>query len=110
MQGAIRVRDDSAKLARREFLASMSAGLAGLALGPRTHRSGFARKGECRSGGRLGTWTSTYTYKTVGDLEIKADVYRPADDVRHPVLMWIHGGALIRARASTSIEKSKSGF
>jgi acetyl esterase/lipase len=37
----------------------------------------------------------TYTYKTVGDLPIKADVYRlPGDDVR-PVIVWIHGGALI---------------
>lgn len=38
---------------------------------------------------------TTYTYKTVGDLPIKADVYRmPGDDVR-PVIVWIHGGALI---------------
>lgn len=37
----------------------------------------------------------TYTYKTVGELPIKADVYRlPGDDVR-PVIVWIHGGALI---------------
>lgn len=38
---------------------------------------------------------TTYTYKTVGDLPIKADVYRlPGDDVR-PVIVWIHGGGLI---------------
>jgi acetyl esterase/lipase len=37
----------------------------------------------------------TYTYKTVGELPIKADVYRlPGDEVR-PVIVWIHGGALI---------------
>jgi acetyl esterase/lipase len=37
----------------------------------------------------------TYTYKTVGELPIKADVYRlMGDDVR-PVVVWIHGGALI---------------
>jgi acetyl esterase/lipase len=37
----------------------------------------------------------THTYKTVGELPIKADVYRlPGDDIR-PVLVWIHGGALI---------------
>jgi acetyl esterase/lipase len=37
----------------------------------------------------------TETYKMVGDLEIKADVCRlPGDDVR-PVVVWIHGGALI---------------
>lgn len=37
----------------------------------------------------------THAYKTVGDLPIKADVYRlPGDDIR-PALVWIHGGALI---------------
>jgi len=37
----------------------------------------------------------TYTYKQVGDLEIKADVYRIDDDKIRPVVVWIHGGALI---------------
>ena len=38
---------------------------------------------------------ATYVYKRVGDCEIKADVYRtPGADVR-PVVIWIHGGALI---------------
>ena len=37
----------------------------------------------------------TYTYKVVGDCEIKADVYRPPDDKIRPVILWIHGGALI---------------
>src|SRR5437870_12860056 len=37
----------------------------------------------------------TYTYKTVGDLVIQADVYRPDDDVVRPAIFWIHGGALI---------------
>jgi Carboxylesterase family len=37
----------------------------------------------------------TYTYKTVGELPIKLDVYRlPGDDMRS-VIVWIHGGALI---------------
>lgn len=37
----------------------------------------------------------TWIYKTVGDLPIKADVYRrPGDDVR-PVIVWLHGGGLI---------------
>lgn len=39
--------------------------------------------------------TQTYTYKQVGDLEIKADVHRAADDTLRPVVVWIHGGALI---------------
>jgi acetyl esterase/lipase len=38
---------------------------------------------------------TTHVYKKVGALEIKADVYRPADDTARPVLVWIHGGALI---------------
>jgi acetyl esterase/lipase len=37
----------------------------------------------------------TFTYKTVGILEIKADVFGiPAEGAR-PVVVWIHGGALI---------------
>jgi acetyl esterase/lipase len=39
--------------------------------------------------------STTYTYKTVGNLPIKLDVYRPNDDIVRPVAMWIHGGALI---------------
>ncbi len=37
----------------------------------------------------------TFTYKVVDDVEIKADVYRADDDVARPVVVWIHGGALI---------------
>jgi acetyl esterase/lipase len=42
--------------------------------------------------------TTTYAYKRVGELEIRADVRRDAaaqGQGRRPVLMWIHGGALI---------------
>lgn len=38
---------------------------------------------------------TTYTYKTVNNLEIKADIYRPDDTVVRPVVISIHGGALI---------------
>jgi acetyl esterase/lipase len=38
---------------------------------------------------------STYTYKTIGDLRIHADVYQKPDDKIHPAVFWIHGGALI---------------
>ena len=38
---------------------------------------------------------STYTYKTIGDLRIRADVYRKPEAVGSPVILWIHGGALI---------------
>lgn len=37
----------------------------------------------------------TYTYKVVGDVNIEADVYHFADKKKRPVLVWIHGGALI---------------
>jgi acetyl esterase/lipase len=37
----------------------------------------------------------TYTYKTAGELNIQADVYRPDDAQSRPVLVWLHGGALM---------------
>ena len=37
----------------------------------------------------------TWVYKKVGELEIKADVYRAGDEKTRPVVVWIHGGALI---------------
>ncbi len=45
------------------------------------------------SGGNARMWT--YTYKKVGDLEIKANVYRADDKTIRPVIVWLHGGALI---------------
>ncbi len=38
---------------------------------------------------------TTFTFKKVGDLEVKADVIRADDEVIRPVVVWIHGGALI---------------
>ncbi len=38
---------------------------------------------------------TTYVYKKVGDVEVQADVYRPAGTEPRPVVVWIHGGALI---------------
>ena len=38
---------------------------------------------------------TTHTYKTVGPTKIQADVYRSASKEARPVLVWIHGGALI---------------
>ena len=37
----------------------------------------------------------TVTYKRVGGCAIQADVYRLPDSTRPPVVLWIHGGALI---------------
>lgn len=68
---------------RRAFLGGSVAGLlatAGCSKGPE-RRAEFRRE--------------TYTYKTVGDCAIKADVYRPSTRDPLPVAVWIHGGALI---------------
>jgi acetyl esterase/lipase len=37
----------------------------------------------------------TFNYKTVNGLAIRADVHRPDDTIARPVVMSIHGGALI---------------
>jgi acetyl esterase/lipase len=37
----------------------------------------------------------TYIYKTIDKVDIAADVHRAAGDKPQPVLVWIHGGALI---------------
>ncbi len=50
---------------------------------------GFVRAQEPK------TTVTTHTYKKVGDLEIKLDAHRPADEKIRPLAVWIHGGALI---------------
>jgi acetyl esterase/lipase len=40
----------------------------------------------------------TYTYKTAGNCEIQADVYRLSGDAMQPVILWFHGGALIMGK------------
>lgn len=40
-------------------------------------------------------YKTTYVYKTVGDLEIKADVLQVYDDVARPVVVWLHGEELV---------------
>ena len=37
----------------------------------------------------------THTFKTIDELPIQADVWRPAGEGVRPVILWIHGGALI---------------
>jgi len=68
---------------RREFLQTVSVGAVALSIG------GIVLAGKPK------TVKTTYIYKTVGTLEIKADVYRADDGVMRPVAIWIHGGALI---------------
>jgi acetyl esterase/lipase len=51
---------------------------------------------------------TTYTYKTVGDVDVQADIYRQPDRVKRPVVVWIHGGALImgsRANIDRRVKK-----
>lgn len=38
---------------------------------------------------------TAHTFKTAGGVKVQADVYRPADATVRPVVVWIHGGALI---------------
>jgi acetyl esterase/lipase len=46
--------------------------------------------------GEPAAWVKkTYAYKTVGDVKIQADVFRADDKEVRPVVVWIHGGALI---------------
>src|SRR5436190_2000925 len=37
----------------------------------------------------------THTYKKVGETNLQADVYRADDATVRPVVVWLHGGALI---------------
>jgi acetyl esterase/lipase len=53
----------------------------------------------------------TYVYKTVNDLDIKADVYQYDEERVRPVVVWIHGGALINGhRAGISGRVRKFAF
>ena len=36
-----------------------------------------------------------FSYKTVQDCHIQADVYQLSDGGQRPAILWIHGGALI---------------
>jgi acetyl esterase/lipase len=68
---------------RREFLGGSIVGLVSAAASAR------------RSALGADVSPQTYTYKTIGDCPIKADVYTASSSARRPVAVWIHGGALI---------------
>jgi acetyl esterase/lipase len=55
---------------------------------------------HCARGQSPETQPETHTYKTVGDLAIKLDVYRPHDEHTGAAVVWIHGGALIGGNRS----------
>jgi acetyl esterase/lipase len=48
----------------------------------------------------------TYTYKKVGALEIKADVYGGEGTAPRPVVIWIHGGALIMGSRGQTFDRA----
>ncbi len=73
---------------RRAFLGLAAAGGGELLAGRPGHAEGAAAT------------KATYTYKTVDGLEIQADVWRPADQLVRPAMIWIHGGALIMGHRS----------
>jgi len=50
------------------------------------------------------TAPKTYVYKTAGGCEISADVYGSNVTRRKPVILWIHGGALIAGSRATPPE------
>jgi acetyl esterase/lipase len=68
--------------------------------------SGFAQTEKPDEDGLVYRETkTTYVYKQVGDLKIKADVLQIEDDVARPVVVWIHGGALMTGgRDSVSLK------
>jgi acetyl esterase/lipase len=68
---------------RRAALKLLATTTASLAVPRRT----FAGQGKVAK--------QTFVYKTVGKDELKADVYRAAGDGVRPVVLWLHGGALI---------------
>ncbi|HVC92635.1 MAG TPA: alpha/beta hydrolase [Pirellulales bacterium] len=72
----------NARLHRRAFAQLAATGAATIAF-PRFTRAADDAK------------MKTHTYKKVGDVEIKADVYNAPAGGRRPTVIWIHGGALI---------------
>jgi acetyl esterase/lipase len=73
----------SSPIDRRRFLASLAVASSAGAIATRL---GAAEESVRKS---------THVYKRVGNCEIKADVYEPTSGEIRPVVLWIHGGALI---------------
>ena len=87
---------------RRELLTCLSISAASFFVSPRSlaGEKNFTKK----------ITKKTYTYKTVGKLDIKLDVHRPDDGVVRPVIVWIHGGALIMGSRSGVYQRVKQDF
>jgi len=87
------MRNECPRIGRREFLTSFSAGVVVASQVPALRAKDTDAKSKLP---RRPKWQSqTLTYKTVDGLPIQADVYRGSGTGRQPVLLWIHGGALI---------------
>jgi acetyl esterase/lipase len=84
------MHDVAARIHRREFVGRLSLGALGLSAA-RSNLLAQDKQKKPDSQRHL----MTFAYKRVGNLEIRADVYRPVGDAPCPVLLWIHGGALI---------------
>ena len=67
------------------------------AYGPLCDRTAIAQPSQERESTVV---KKTITYKMVGDVEIKADVYQPNDLPNRPVVAWFHGGALMMGHRS----------
>jgi acetyl esterase/lipase len=84
------MHDGDERMRRREFVGRMSLGAFGLSA---ASSKLLAQDKQKKSDGQRRLMT--FVYKRVGNLEIQVDIYRPAGDAPCPVLLWIHGGALI---------------
>jgi acetyl esterase/lipase len=74
-------KDPENRINKRQFLKIVAGGAIGAALPCNAHAQPPVPK--------------THLYKTVGECQIRADVYQSAQGARKPAVMWIHGGALI---------------
>ncbi len=89
--------DRNDQLPRREFLAltaaAASAAVSSAGLAPSAAFA--AKRGEEDERKNAPVKVSTFTYKKAGKVEIKLDVHRADDTKQRPLLVWIHGGALM---------------
>jgi acetyl esterase/lipase len=51
---------------------------------------------------------NTHVYKTVDGIDIHADVYRTDSAAKKPVLVWIHGGALINGSRNNAPKRMQA--
>jgi acetyl esterase/lipase len=50
---------------------------------------------DTQSSGVASFSRTVQTFKMIGDLELKADIHRHETSTKRPVIVWLHGGALI---------------